>query len=104
MLFQVIMSHSEDNCPGYHRDKMPEALEAFKNLDALGEQLNVKQHYFVWCPPNHIAFLLLESDSLNAVSRYVFSIPFPHDTQIIPVEHLHETVAMAKAMMEESKE
>jgi hypothetical protein len=101
MLFQVIMSHSEDNCPSYHRDKMPEVLEAFKNLDALGEKLNVKQHYFVWCPPNHIAFLLLESDSLNSVSRYVFSIPFPHDTQIIPVEHLQETVAMAKAMIEQ---
>ncbi len=104
MLFQVIMSHSEDNCPAYHREKMPETLEAFKNLEALGEKLSVKQHNFVWCPPNHTAYLLLESDSLNAVSRYVFSIPIPHDIQIIPVEHLHETVAMAKAMVEQTKE
>lgn len=102
MFFQVIMTHSEENCPAYHREKMPETLESFKNLPALGEKLGVKQHYFVWCPPNHIGFLLLESDSLDAISRYLFSIPIPQETQIIPVEHLHDTMAMAKAMAEQS--
>jgi hypothetical protein len=56
--------------------------------------LNLKQHYFVWCPPSHIAFLLLEADSLNAVSRYIFSIPMRQDAQIVPVEHLQDTMAM----------
>ncbi len=100
MLYHIIMTHTEDNCPGYDREKMPEVLEAFKNLEARGKELNVKQHYFVWCPPSHVAFLLLEADSLNAVSRYIFSIPIRQDTQIVPVEHLQDTLAMAKKLME----
>ena len=64
--------------------------------------LNLKQHYFVWCPPSHVAFLLLEADSLNAVSRYIFSIPMRQDTKIVPVEHLQDTVAMAQKLTEKS--
>jgi hypothetical protein len=44
-----------------------------------------------------VAFVLLEADTLSAVSRYVFSIPMPQKIDIVPVEHLHEAVAMAKA-------
>ena len=98
MLFHVTMTHTEDNCPVYQRERMPEVLEAFENLEALAKELNVKLHSFVWTPPDHVAFVLLEADSLNAVSRYVFSIPIRQDIQVFPVEHLHETLAMAKAM------
>jgi len=97
MLFHVIMTHTEDNCPVYHREMMPEALAAFDKLEALGEELNVKEHFNVWCGPDHVGFILLEADSLAAVSRYVWSIPIPQDIKIVPVEHLHDMVAMAKA-------
>jgi hypothetical protein len=92
------MKHSTDDCPAYHTEKMPEVMEGFKNLEAKGKELNVKQHYFVWCPPNHTAFLLLEADSLNDVSRYIFSIPFPHESKIVPVEHMQDTMAMAEKL------
>ena len=104
MLFHVTMTHTEDNCPGYHRERLPEVVEAFENLEALGAELNVKLHSFVWCPPDHVAFALLEADSLDAVSRFIFSIPMPQDTQVIPVEHTQDTVAMAKAMMAQEHE
>ena len=29
MLFHITMTHSEDNCPAYNREKMPEVLNAF---------------------------------------------------------------------------
>jgi hypothetical protein len=104
------MTHTEDNCPGYQREKMPEVLKAFKDLEARGKELNVKQHYFVWCPPNHVVwcppnhvgFMLVEADSLNAVSRYIFSIPMRQDAQIVPVEHFQDTMAMAQKLMEQS--
>ena len=103
MLFHVTMTHTEDNCPAYHRERMPEVIGAFENREALARELNVKLHSFVWCPPNHVAFVLLEADSLNAVTRFVFSIPMPQDIKVVPVEHIHDTVAWAKAMMAQAQ-
>ena len=97
MLFHVTMTHTEDNCAVYHSEMMPGVLEAFENLEALGKELNVKLHYFTWCAPDHVAFVLLEADALSAVSRYVFSIPMPQKINIVPVQHLHDTIAMARA-------
>jgi hypothetical protein len=97
MLFHATMTHTEDNCPIFHSEMMPGVLEAFENLEALGKELNVKPHYFTMCGPAHVAFVLLEADSLSAVSRYIFSIPMPSKIDIIPVEHLSDTVAMARA-------
>lgn len=97
MLFHITMTHTEDNCGIYHSHMMPGIMEAYDNLDALGEELNVTLHYFTWCAPDHVGFVLLEADSLSAVSRYVFSIPMPQKISIVPVEHLHDTLAMARA-------
>ena len=97
MLFHVTMTHTEDNCPIYHRETMPAILESFENLEALGKKLNVKLNYFTWCGPDHVAFVLLEADALSAVSRYLFSIPMRQKIGIVPVEHLDDTIAMAKA-------
>ena len=97
MLFHVTMTHSVDDCAVYQREMMPAVLESFENLEALGKELDVKLHYFTWCAPAHVAFVLLEADALSAVSRYLFSIPMPQDIDIVPVEHLHDTMAMARA-------
>ena len=91
------MTHTEDNCAIYNREMMPEVLDAFENLETLGKKLNVKLHYFTWCGPDHVAFVLLEADALSAVSRYLFSIPMQQKITIVPVEHLHDTIAMARA-------
>ena len=97
MLFHVTMTHTEENCAIYHKEMLPAVLAAFENLEALGKELNVKQHFFTMCGPNHVAYALLEADGLSAVSRYVFSIPMPADNRIVPVEHLADTIAMARA-------
>ena len=97
MLFHVTMTHTEENCALYHREMMPGVLEAFENLESLGKELNVKLHYFTMCAPDHVAYVLLEADSLSAVSRYLFSIPMPANNEIVPVEHLQDTIDMARA-------
>ena len=96
MLFHVTMTHTEDNCPIYHREMMPGVLEAQENLEELGRELNVKIHYFTWCALDHEAYVLLEGDDLSDVSRLLFSIPMRQDIKIAPVEHLEDTIAMAK--------
>ena len=97
MLFHVTMTHTEDNCPVYHREHMPEVLDSFENLEAVGEQLNVKLHYFTMCGPTHVAFVLLEAPDLTTVSRFVFSVKMKQQIDIVPVEHLSDTIAMARA-------
>ena len=96
MLYHLTITHTEDNCPVYQKEKMPEVLAAFENLESLASELNLKQYYFVWCPPDHVAYALVEADSLAAVSRYIFSIPMPQKIEVKPVEHLSDTVEMAK--------
>ena len=98
MLFHATMTHTEDNCPAYHNEMMPDVLKSFENLEGLGKELGIKLHSFTWCPPDHVAFVLLEADTLTAASRYLFSIPIPQNIEIVPVEHLHDTMAMAKAV------
>ena len=98
MLFHVTMTHTEDNCAAYHHELMPAVLEAFENLETLGKDLNVKLHYFTWCPPGHVAFALLEADELSAISRFVFSIPMLQKTDIVPVEHMRDAMPMLRAM------
>ena len=45
MLFHVTATHTEDNCPIYHPEKMPEVLASFDRLEGLAEELGVKcQH------------------------------------------------------------
>ena len=97
MLFHVTMTHTEDNCPIYQREMMPDVLASFENLDDLGEKLNVKVHYFTMCGPTHVAFVLLEAENLSAVSRFVFSVAMKQQISIVPVEHLGDTLAMARA-------
>jgi hypothetical protein len=71
-------------------------MESFDNLGGLSEKLNVKLHYFTWCALDHEAYVLLEGDDLSDVSRLLFSIPMRQDIRIVPVEHLADTIAMAK--------
>ncbi|MFQ6616262.1 MAG: hypothetical protein ACE5HZ_05770 [Fidelibacterota bacterium] len=103
MLFHATMMHTEDNCPGYERERMPEVLSAFENLESLAKDLSVKLHSFVWCPPDHVAYVLIEADALNVVSRFLFSIPIRQEMRIVPVEPIQDTIAMGKAMMAEAQ-
>ena len=97
MLFHATMTHSEDNCPVYQREQMPPILESFENLESLGKELDVKLHYFTWCAPDHVAYVLLEGNDMSSVSRFLFSIPMRQKIEVAPVEHLEDTIAMARA-------
>ena len=98
MLFHVTMTHTVENCAAYHKEMRPELFESFEKLEALGKELNVKLHYFTWCGPAHVAFVLLEAETVSAVSRYLFSMPMPQDSTIVPVEHMQDTIDMAKKL------
>ena len=100
MLFHVIMTHTEDNCPAFHTEWMPEVLASFEKLEEKGKEVGVKAHALLWGAPAHVAFAVLEADSLGAIGRYLNSIAIKQDFEITPVENLEEVVKYGKAAME----
>lgn len=97
MLFHVTMTHSADDCPAYHVEKMPDVIASMEKLEELGKELKVKAHVLLWGAPAHVAFAVLEADSLVAIGRYLNSIPITQDFVITPVEHVSDLVEFGKA-------
>ena len=98
MLFHVTMTHTADNCPAYHSEMGPAFIASMDKLEAFGKELNVQAHALVWGAPDHVAFAVLEADSLSAVARYLNSIAIKQDFRITPVQNVSEVVEFAKAV------
>lgn len=102
MLFHVTMTHSADNCPAYHTDKMPDLIVSLDRLESVGKELNVKAHTLLWGAPDHVAFAVLEADSLGTIGRYLNSIALVQEFKITPVQNVSEVVEMGKSIMAQS--
>jgi hypothetical protein len=103
MLFHVTMTHTADNCPAYHTERMPDVIASLERLDERGKELNVKAHALLWAAPDHAAFAVLEADSLGAIGRYLNSIAITQDFKITPVQNVSDVVAFGKAAMARAK-
>jgi hypothetical protein len=97
------MTHSVDNCPAYHTEKMPDMLTSLEKLDEVGEKLNVKAHVLLWGAPEHVAFAVLEADSYGAVGRYLTSIALTQEFVITPVQNVSEMIEFGKEAMARAK-
>lgn len=97
MLFHVTMTHTADNCPAFHTEKMPEVLVSLENLEEVGRKLNVKPHSLLWGAPAHVAYAVLEADSLVAIGRFLNSIAITQEFVITPVEQVKDVVEYGKA-------
>ena len=100
MLFHVTMTHTADNCPAYHSELVPAFIASVEKLDELGKTLNVKAHSVLWGAPDHVAFAVLEADSLRAIAGFLNSIAIAQDFDITPVQKVSEVVEFAKALQE----
>ena len=103
MLVHVTMTHSADDCPAYHTEKMPAVLSALGNLEQVGKELNVKAHSLLWGAPDHVAYAVLEADSLTAIGRYLNSIPIVQDFELTPVEQVSDMIEFGKAVIARAK-
>ena len=56
MLVHLTMTHTPEDCPGYHPESVPALLEAFDGLEAIGKEMNVKAHFICNGAPDR-AFL-----------------------------------------------
>ena len=103
MLFHVTMTHTTDNCPAYHTEKMPGMMASLENLEKVGQELNVKAHVLLWGAPEHVAFAVLEADNLVSVGRYLNSIALTQEFRITPVSNVSDLVEFSKAIMAQQK-
>ena len=103
MLFHVTMTHTADNCPAYHAERMPDLLASLGKLEEVGKELNVKAHALLWGAPDHVAFAVLEADSLGAIGRYLNSIAITQEFRVTPVQNVSDLVEFGKAAMARAK-
>ena len=103
MLFHIMMTHTADNCPAYHTERMPGVIASLEKLDEVGKELNVKAHALLWGAPDHVAFAVLEADSLGAIGRYLNSIAITQEFKITPVQNVSDVVEFGKAAMARAK-
>ena len=99
MLFHVTMTHTEDNCPGYNPEQMPKLLEVGERMPTIAKDLGVTVHSLVWGAPEHVAFALLEADTISAITQYVNTIPIRQNVRVNAVEHLEDVLKTGRAMM-----
>ena len=98
MLFHVTMTHSEDNCPAYDHERMTIFVAQSDKLDGLAKELKITVHSLLWGAPDHVAYALIEADSLGAVGRYVMSMPIRQAFKVTPVQHLKDVIGLVKAL------
>jgi hypothetical protein len=103
MLFHVTMTHTADNCPSYHTERMPEVLASLDKLEEVGRETKVKAHALLWGAPGHAAYAVLEADSLLAIGRYLNSIAITQEFEITPVQNVSDVIAYGKAVMARAK-
>jgi hypothetical protein len=99
MLFHVTMTHSADDCPAYHTEKMPDLIASLDRLEAVGKESNVKAHALLWGAPEHVAFAVLEAENMAEIARYLNSIVLTQDFTITPVQQVADLVEFGKAAM-----
>ena len=102
MLFHVKATHSEDNCPLYRQELMPAMLKAMVGSDDAASEAGVEVRSAVVDTPAHAIYALVESDSVAAVSKWIFSMPIRQHAEISAVEDMADVAERARAMMEAS--
>jgi hypothetical protein len=103
MLFHVTMTHTADNCPAYHTEAMPLLLASLEKLEGVGMELKVKTHALLWGAPEHVAFAVLEADSLGAIGRFLNSIALVQEFKITPVQKVSDLIEFGKAIVQAKK-
>jgi hypothetical protein len=98
MLFHVTIRHDAADCPGFNPELIPRAVESLQNLDAVAEKFGVKVHGLYNALPDHVEYLLCESESPAALAMYlVEALPYGRaDTETRAVVGAEELLAAAR--------
>ena len=98
MLFHVTIRHDAADCPGFNPQLIPRAIENLQNLDALAEKFGVNVHGLYNALPDHVEYLVCESDSPAALAIFLTeALPYGRaDTETRAVLGAEELLAVAR--------
>jgi hypothetical protein len=103
MLFHVTMTHTPEACPAYHRETMPEVIAEMEKLESVAKDLTIKVHFMLWGAPEHVAYALLETESLGLVAQFMNAVPIRQEFRVTAVERLEQVIETVKAMTARAK-
>ena len=100
MLIHVTATHSEDNCPGYNLELIPEVLKGLKSREEIARRHNVKLLGFWSGAPDHVFYILVDANSSHDVDLFVTeATAFKQGYRLTPVIAADELVKLAEEMM-----
>ena len=104
MLFHITSTHTEDNCPGYHTEKIPALLEALTKRNEIAQRHNVKVHWFLSAAPDHTFYFLLEADKQINIDLFITeTAPFPQAHKVTPVVTAEELIELARQLQAQAR-
>jgi hypothetical protein len=78
---------------------MPGLVEALENAEKLAGELGIKIHSMLSGAPEHVSFLVPETDNPGVLARFANSFPFKQEFKITPVVPEQPLIELAKQLM-----
>ncbi len=104
MLFHVTATHTEDNCPGYNVELIPDVLKGIEAREKFAGKRNLKLLGFWSAAPEHTFYAIVEGDSLSDISMFFDDVtPFKQAFRVTPVIAGADLVNLGKELLAQSK-
>jgi hypothetical protein len=97
MLFHVTATHTEDNCPGYNVEIIPEVLKGLESREKIARARGVKIVGFWSAAPEHTFYALVEGNNLSDIDMlFTEATPFKQAFRVTPVITAAELVKLGR--------
>ncbi|MBI1886752.1 MAG: hypothetical protein HYS09_10655 [Chloroflexi bacterium] len=104
MLIHVTATHSEDNCPGYNTELIPEVMKGLEAREEIARRRNIKLLGLWSAAPDHTFYALLEANSLFDIDLFFEDVtPFKQGFKVTPVITADELVKLGKELMAQAR-
>lgn len=104
MLVHVTATHSEDNCPGFNTEMIPEVVKGLESREEIAKRHNVKLLGFWSGAPDHVFFSLVEANSSHDIDRFLMeATPFKQAFRLTPVIAADDLIQLGKELAAQAR-
>ncbi len=99
MLIHVTATHSEDNCPGYNLELIPNVMKGLEAREEIAKKYGVKLLGMWSSAPGHQFYYIVDADSSHDVDMFVTeAAPFKQAYTLTPVIDADELVKLGREL------
>jgi hypothetical protein len=88
VLFHVTAKHSANDCNIYNAEVKQALQEFLPSVPSMCKELGVKIHFAVTGAPDHVFYLLVETNDYSALCSLLSAVPIKQEFDIKPVRLL----------------